>query len=193
MTPEFDAWFAGSKVVHGTGEPLVVYHGTTEEVSGAFDLSKTGLRTGNKYGKGAVFFTSNPIAASAYAAESHRDVHPTDKPNVIPAYLSLKNPLVIDAEEGLRRQDGYRSWTHFKDRIAQAQEDGHDGVIVLGVLDHASAVTAVEEGPVDVYVAFHPEQIRSAIGNNSEYFDHKRVTSCGCADVRPKKKARYKP
>lgn len=43
--------------------------------------------------------------------------------------------------------------------------------IVRNVLDHASAVTAVQEGPVDVFVAFSPNQIKSAIGNSGA-FDH---------------------
>jgi hypothetical protein len=160
-TEAFRKWFGDSKVVDEQGKPLVVYHGTTEEVTGGFDLTKTGLRTGNKYGAGAAFFTSNPAAASAYAAAPYRDLHPSDKPNVVPAYLSLKNPVEIDAED--------RSWVHVADRVREAQKQGHDGAIIRNVLDHASAVTAVQEGPVDVYVAFRPEQIKSAIGNRGTF------------------------
>ncbi len=165
----FRRWFGDSKVRDASGKPLVVFHGTTQDVQGAFDLKKTGTRTGNKYGNGSVFFKSNPVAASAYAAEPGRDIHPIDQPNVIPAYLSLQDPLVIDAQAGLGPKDGYRSWTHFKERIVAAQQQGFDGVIVRGVLDHASAVTAVEVGAIDVYVAFRPEQIKSAIGNRGAF------------------------
>lgn len=164
QTPEFKSWFGESKIADESGNPIRVYHGTTEDVA-SFDPSLAGLRTGNKYGKGAVFFTDNPRAASAYAispeGNGFRQPHPSDKPNVVPAYLSLKNPLEIDA--------GGRSWTTVKDRVSSAQKSGHDGVIVKNVLDHASAITAADEGPISVYVAFHPEQIKSALGNSGKF------------------------
>jgi hypothetical protein len=167
-TRNFWNWFGDSQVADEQGRPLVVYHGTVDDVS-AFDMKRTGQRTGNKYGKGAAFFTDNANAASAYAAPPYGEAHPLDKPNVVVAYLSLKNPLIIDGEQGLKRGEGWRSWTHFKEQITQAQKDGHDGVILRNVLDHASAVTAVQEGAINTYIAFHPEQIKSATGNNGEF------------------------
>lgn len=74
-TPEFRAWFAGSKVVDSEGKPLRVYHGTLEKFQ-QFDPSKA--RRGES---GIVQFTDNPELASGYGDR------------VMPVFLSLKNPM----------------------------------------------------------------------------------------------------
>lgn len=163
----FWKWFGDSKVVDENGEPLVVYHGTMEDFD-SFDTGKTGMRTGNEYGDGAIFFTSNRFAASAYAnttmtgpVRSFDDLHPLDRPNVVPAFISMQNPRGVDARGA--------SWVKAKKAIEEAQGEGYDGVIIRNVLDHADPMTALEEGPIDVFVAFDPTQVKSV--NNSGTFD----------------------
>lgn len=82
-TPAFRRWFGNSKVVDADGQPLVVYHGT----GGDFDVFSTNGR-GKTYDTGA-FFTSNPLVADTYATG--------DAPNVMPVYLSLQSPVIVDA------------------------------------------------------------------------------------------------
>jgi hypothetical protein len=89
----FWRWFAGSKVVDAEGRPLVVYHGTAKDFT-KFDLSKSGESTGNTgfYGAGA-YFSEDGEDAGGYALWARKD--DDDAANVIPAYLSLKDPLYL--------------------------------------------------------------------------------------------------
>lgn len=122
---EFKEWFGDSKVVDEDGKPLVVYHGTDADIE-VFDTIE-----GNYY------FTPNPKIAFAYGK------------NVIPVYLSMTNPKIIDYE-------GEGDEKLYND-IKKAKEDGHDGIIGENVFDG-----------VDIdnqYVAFEPTQIKSATGN----------------------------
>ena len=129
-TPEFKAWFGDSKVVGEDGAPLVVYHGTDQ----SFDSFRV-----NSY------FTPVPEDASKYSAIVTPGAAESG-PNVVPAYLSLENPKVIDVYA--TRAD-----------VDDARSAGFDGVIVRGV---AGSKT-------DHYIVFSPEQIKSAIGNSGRF------------------------
>lgn len=166
--PAFRRWFGDSKVVDETGQPLRVYHGTIESFD-RFAKNHTGVRMGNKYGRtargaGVFFFTDNVRVASDYAT-AHDDLgagHPSDRPNVMPVYLSLQSPLVINGDGG--------SWALFQDDIADARRSAeYDGVILRNVRDHARIPTDNEVGGVDVFVAFEPTQIKSATGNRGTF------------------------
>jgi hypothetical protein len=80
--------------------------------------------------------------------------------NVMPAYLTLTNPLVHDFKGEEYREQTYAAL------IEQAKGDGRDGVIFQNTIDpgnpsHQDAVT--------VYGVFEPTQIKSATGNNGNY------------------------
>ena len=93
-TPEFKSWFSNSKVVNEDGSPKVMYHGTTnfEEIDGKaiFKPNKKVNRTGNIDG---YYFTTDPKEASEYSTGLEKDVL-IEGSEVIPAYLSIKNPFV---------------------------------------------------------------------------------------------------
>jgi predicted transcriptional regulator len=73
----------------------------------------------------------------------------------VEAYLSLQDPLIVD-----QKGKEYRETTYY-DIIAQAKRDGRDGVIIKNTYDG---------GPLDdIYVAFKPEQIKSATGNRGTF------------------------
>lgn len=149
--------FGDSKVVDADGKPLVVYHGTKGEFT-KFDLERAGSKTDSgAWGRG-IYFAVDPEYAGAYAGR-------TEGSNIVPAYISLQNPLVVDARErtaairgiGLEvpRGDPTPAWSQqFANAVAQR---GYDGVIVT--LDGA---------PAEI-VAFRPEQIKSAIGNKGNF------------------------
>lgn len=163
QTEAFKNWSGGSKVVDAEGRPLVVYHGT-----GA-DFSKFGS------GRGAIYFTADPDVASVYADHAEaEDIDGEDiaAPNVMPVYLSLQNPLVLDeawAKENLD-YDGERDWTTLDNTAYQAEQDGHDGVILRGVVDFAGmdGETRLTK-PYDQFIVFRPTQIKSATGNNGTF------------------------
>ena len=79
-TKEFKQWFEGSKVVDEDGNPLVVYHGTGK------DFSEFKYNPNKAIG---IWTSSDPNVASEYADISGRHV---GHPNVMPLYISLKNP-----------------------------------------------------------------------------------------------------
>jgi len=82
ITDAFKNWFGNSKVVDKDGNPLVVYHGTTKDII-TFKMSPEGA-----LGAG-IYLTPSTEYANQYAP---RD---TTGANIIPAYVSIKNPLII--------------------------------------------------------------------------------------------------
>jgi hypothetical protein len=66
-SPYFKKWFDKSKVVDENGEPLVVYHGTSDYGFNIFDFLKLGERTGAKSAEEGIFFTSSKAVADGYA------------------------------------------------------------------------------------------------------------------------------
>lgn len=93
-TEAFKRWFGDSKVVDANGEPLVVYHGTASDIT-AFDIGRSGESTGNTgfYGAGA-YFSEDADYASGFSFWARRS--DDQAPNVVPVYLSLKNPAYIN-------------------------------------------------------------------------------------------------
>jgi hypothetical protein len=84
--------------------------------------------------------------------------------NVIPAYLSIQNPLVIDMGRSGKGQFDLASIEKIGNAIERAKADGRDGVIVRNTHD------SPEEGEAhDIFVAFRSEQVKSAIGNNGNF------------------------
>lgn len=76
----------------------------------------------------------------------------------MPVYLSLQNPKVIEFSR--RGQGGFVAADEMREILAEAKFDGHDGAIIKGWQDGSGGVQ---------YVAFRPEQIKSAIGNNGDF------------------------
>ncbi|PPD48391.1 MAG: hypothetical protein CTY14_02190 [Methylotenera sp.] len=138
-TPQFKAWFGDSKVVDADGKPLVVYHGTQSDFN-AFDKSK------DKFNRGFWFSTSS-VANRFAMAERGKD----GGDNVMPAYLSIKNPYFYDANAIDRPKN-------LSIIFEEAKAGSYDGVYMKST-----------NGKSDTYVAFEPSQIKSAIGNNGNF------------------------
>jgi ADP-Ribosyltransferase in polyvalent proteins len=85
----FQKWFAGSKIVDESGSPLVVYHGTTKDFN-TFSGGKDNIYA-QSVGVSMFFFSGNPSMAESYPGLS-------DGANLKPVFLSMKNPLVINAK-----------------------------------------------------------------------------------------------
>lgn len=157
-TPEFKRWFGDSKVVDAEGRPLVVYHGTASEFN-VFTRGRSGF-----------FFTDDRDAAQAYADYNEDG---DGEPRVVDAYLSIKNPLVLDRawyDENVLEESGDRNWEAVDMAVADADEAGHDGLILRGFPDFAGmdGVRRIER-EYDQYIAFRSEQIKSATGNRGTF------------------------
>jgi hypothetical protein len=164
-TPAFKRWFGDSKAVDAKGRPIVVYHGADVD-EGMFD------RFHVPEGEG-VFFATDPAHAEAFVGGDGE---------VVSAYLSMQNPVIIDQDELERRWDQLpeddqdimlpRMMVH--DVITEARAAGHDGVIVRGMADL--------DFSDDVYIAFKPEQIKHSEDNDGK-FDPQNPSFLGARDA----------
>ena len=147
----FAKWFGDSKVVDADGKPLVVYHGT------AANPNKF------KADSGLIWFTDDYDAAMTYG-------HP--KYNMVKAHLSIKVPAndadVAKAAKsiGIPRTEiagEYGAKVLELDGVsAELARRGFDGAIVSDTSSEGS-------NDITAYVAFSPNQIKSATGNDGSY------------------------
>lgn len=117
--PETNEWFKGSKVVDEKGEPLRVYHGTrsSEDFQEFSTEGPPYTEAGDRLSSGSGYdptsfmgahFAVEPDIANKFATPPKGSWMATryegeeEKPRVIPAYLSLKNPKNFGLEENLR-------------------------------------------------------------------------------------------
>jgi hypothetical protein len=191
-TPAFKKWFVESKVVDAAGKPLVVYHGTNKSQDGdAFSSFDTYGGNYGLFGLGA-YFTENPDVASSYVKKG-RGITPT----VYPAFMSLQNPMDMDAKadptawqkavpetdfssdykpNGDTNEAFYRAAEEqLRDEDALTYEAAEMMQEALRTMGH-DGITHIGGGRVKsegvkhrVFIAFESEQIKSATGNNGDF------------------------
>lgn len=112
QTEAFKRWFGDSKVVDENGEPLVVYHGTSEDIQ-EFDLGRSQMPLDEQ----GIYFTTSPVyAGSGYADRIGG--------NVVPVYLKAKRLYeVTDAQ--WQRAEGMTP--------REARARGYDAYVVRGM------------------------------------------------------------
>ena len=141
-----------SKVVDENGEPLVVHHSTDNEFD-TFSKEKLGENTDQNASDASVaatahigfWFNTNDLTGTLF---QERDVA---------GYLDVKEPYEFNSLESLvEDMSYYSSAEEFVDRL---KEDGYDGIVVR----------KDEEMGGTSYVAFEPNQIKSATDNNGEF------------------------
>lgn len=169
-TPEFKQWFGDSKIVDESGNPLVVYHGTAKSFD-AFEPDAIGSNIDQEHQSGAWgkgwYFTESPSVAEGYAMSASLA---DDGVNVMPVYLRIQNPLVLDFTAPFETWPDdatkYRGMTGIgqdtQEATEWAKQHGYDGV-VLKETSHDGRVILGE------IVAFDPTQIKSATGNRGTY------------------------
>lgn len=131
------------------GDPLVVYHGTSADFE-AFDNTKVGKHDAGLWGKGH-YFSAKASGPSSYALRQGEGAR------IIPAYVSIQNPLVLRTGDDLviRLPDG----TDYRKLVGRnldgskikriAIQNGHDGVIQL-----------LRDGSIGDVVAYDAKQIK---------------------------------
>ena len=251
----FKSWFAGSKIVSAQGNPLIVYHGTTSDITTfesvasrrIYQLDGVEIKRADSWEMGAdgmgcpegyhyaamsnaqaLQISDDPRQGAAAAlrmqgAEAHKNgsespdtkriiadlkrmvgkklesknvVRPTGDGfyftpdlaysyvrdagnvhggNVMPLYLSIKNPIYLDASKIESAGASINLDTY--------KAQGHDGAIFA---DHPADLTRRGYGGSVQIVAFDPAQIKSAIGNNSDFNpQNKDVRFRRLPDTRP--------
>ena len=135
LDDNFWKWFGNSKVVDKNGDPLVVYHGSQSEFS-EFD--------------GDSYFTDDYMNADGYAGGEY----------VYEVYLSIKNPLVIDAN-GKKWDDIETPYgTSTGEVVGNVDRKKYDGVIFNNIKDNWIDDVDYQD-PSIVYVTFSSNQIKS--------------------------------
>lgn len=193
-TPAFRRWFGDSKVVGDDGKPLVMYHGTSASENGdafsSFDVyaSNYGLM-----GMGG-YFTADPAVASSYTTKGRGST-----PTVYPVYLSIQHPLDMEAAadpalwkkqfEGIKDYheggESNESWYRAAEEVmsdrglpsyegAEAMQAGLRAMGFDGITHVGGGRVKADGVRHRVFIAFEPEQIKSATGNNGE-FDPKKA------------------
>lgn len=118
------------------------------------------------YGKGSAEAAKAEVTKDAAAAIRRKIADQIDGMNrpitgaqTVPVYIAMKNPLVVDAK-------GEYYFRVYKTAFQQAADGNHDGIIFRNVIDSANVAN---QRPSDVFVAFRPNQIKSATGNNGKF------------------------
>lgn len=162
-TKAFKAWFGDSKVVGAEGKPLVVYHGTTRDFS-VFRTGDASYRGNATQELGAWFAADNlrsgggALAAEGFANDQQDlDGGPT---SIYPAHLSIKNPVEFDDFGALQSAVDDAGGT--RQYRAALEAAGHDGIVIRDSRTDG-------HGSREDWVAFHPNQIKSAIGNQGTF------------------------
>jgi hypothetical protein len=169
----FWKWFGDSKIVDHQHRPLVVYHGTNKNIH-TFDVSKIGSRDAGFFGSG-FYFTIDEDEALDYAETAVEDLG-GGVANAMPLYISIKTPFnwdmssqgskfTIDAlsHMGIIRNSvrgNSNALANREERLLfdkNVRRSSHDGVIVA------------DDTYILEIVAFHPNQIKSAIENNGNF------------------------
>ena len=89
LTPQQEEFFKDSKVRDENGELLKTYHGTNRDFKQFGFSSDIGPQ---------FFFSDSPSVASLYA--KNRENWDGGNAQVVPAYLNIKNPLILNADFG---------------------------------------------------------------------------------------------
>ena len=160
-SPEFKAWFGdwendpdnASKVVNErTGEPLVVYHGTT-----AIDKI---LNDGFKSETGKLWVH---LTDSKEVADSYQQWKRGNSPGTLDLFVKSMHPAVFDAQGNKYSEIGNKVFGATYD----AQRDGNDSILIKNIRDNYDS--SVPTKPHLTVVVFNPNQIKSATMNQGTF------------------------
>jgi len=175
--PNFMSWFGKSKVVNSDGSPMVVYHGTKNDFD-TFSKGDIGYHAGGKNQANNRLAHSGDFEWSTFDKEHHESARNS---NILPLYMRIENPLKMKDiahwddlqycyEEINNRLKGRLDFLE-KDITMSSNDEGfsilrkalekfgYDGIMYENL----------GEGKGISYIAFNPNQIKSAIGNNGNF------------------------
>lgn len=180
FTPEFKEWFSGSKVADPAGNPLTVYHGTNQAFDnfgndrGAASVRRHAIGTESQSNH-AHWFVENKRVAEYFA---NGGLTPPgvlyEGSRVIPANLSLKNPLIVDMNS-IPLDAQAKQWSQtasdtgkvvheigfIKEKaLRDARRNGNDGVIFKNGYDKRPYSG-------DIYAVFDSGQIKATSDTTS--------------------------
>jgi len=151
LDPNFRRFFEGSQMVDEYGEPLRLYHGTSDRIGANFNIYHPNRKDAGWMGRGA-YLSDDPTLAKMYAEMKAGSAGP----NILPLYARITNPyqMTLDEKNALRFMDQGRidDWTN------DLRQRGFD------------ATSLVFPGGERELAVFDPErQLKSAVGNRGTY------------------------
>jgi len=162
-SPEFKKFYQNSVLIDESGNPIVLYHGTTKDIE-SFKAGKEGGSLGN-----GIYLTPSQDFAEEYAKE--------EGGNVIPVYAHITNPLVIDGS--ISRDPMIEALVRLgvdRDKADQIVEKAYEdkGYITNEVKSRATkqgfdGILQYKDRNLTELVAFSPNQIKSAVSNTGEF------------------------
>lgn len=126
----FKAFYGNSIFKDEKGQPVVLYHGTADDVT-EFDVNHPNRKDSGWLGTG-VYLTDSADMGDAYADQKARSLGPKGQ-NVMPLYARLENPYYATAEDKARVRAGGRAAAD--QFTADLQAKGYDGVIYQAAPD----------------------------------------------------------
>jgi len=140
---EFKSWFGDSKVVDKSGKPLVVYHGSNSQF--------------NKF---------NSVNDGIYFAKdtTHEFVEGTNF--TYSSFIKIEKPYYTKKRAEVEGAIYKGDWNNNISFAAELKKKGYDGIIYEGGKD--DDYPEVEYNPPQ-YVAFNPNQVKSATGNKGSF------------------------
>ena len=138
-----------SKVVDAEGVPLILYHST----------NLTEVNQGKPFWE---FYPGSHFGTIGQSSDVTKGTDGIKK--TYPVYLNIRNPKRVN--------DTPDDWTEthsewWEKQIAKAKEEGYDGLVYLNKYED-------REHPADSWIAFYPEQIKSAQENVGTYNPNSR-------------------
>lgn len=148
-------WFGASKTVDESGQPMTLYHGTSERGLNIISPRRA-VET-----PGVVFLSDNPEVSGTftvpreYGEPVYEDYNgrPIKPGPVHKLYAKMENPLVLEGAEAQRATDDS---TYQGEVVRRAKEAGHDGIIFRNVKEGIG-----ETYPGTTYGVFDARQIKS--------------------------------
>jgi hypothetical protein len=133
------------------GKPAIFYHGTKDDIT-AFDTGHGNRHDLGWLGRG-VYTTSSSDLADTYASVKRGDNGYRGDENIMPVYVSVRNPYVATVETKKALKNA--SQEQIDQFTQQLKDQGHDGVVM-----------EFSDGHVEL-MAFEPSQIKSVFNRGT--------------------------
>lgn len=183
-SPAFRNWFRNSKVVDQAGQPMVVYHGTDTEFDHFYGWSHFGT----------------VAAANQRIADLETMSGFTPGYNMIPVYLSMQNPLMIEDNGFQDAQDMFVSIVQSNPQVfSKKQQDYLAGLMDTEGFDHTEVERLLrskgydgfmyhnaheDEGSIS-YIVFTPNQVKSVFNKRTWNPDSPKMSESLVEATRP--------
>ena len=181
----FKRWFGESKVVDGDGQPMVMYHGTSADIT-EFTPRQAG----------AIFVTSNPQFAAAFSGLSAARARASKRDgaeNIIPVFVRAESPFDLDNKKQVAALRQHLSSDSVLDDAELKKHGVRDVETVIQFLMHGdrndtriwavieapSVQAAIKEAGHDGFYVYEngeknlgvyaSTQLKSATGNNGQF------------------------